>query len=331
MKLSLLIGFSFILGLGLLFTSPIFNQHFLLNNPEYIPEYIQYSRIIFQFGNIPFRNSHIGESILMPILGQITGANKTVIGFKLLTISFYVIYLPVMAFLAQQLTRNYIKTYIFIGLLVMTYEWLWSYNVIFPDSLTILLLGIAALTQSLPLMFICIALSCLSHFSITVIAVTVLLLATQFAPPIFNNAATKKIAYAFAGIIFGRLILQFWFWLYNFSSGFSRLSWAFDQGLPYFIERYHQAPLEFWLVPGKFFLIVYLIAIFLFLVKKRFSYVFALLLIIALDYFSLFFTIDGLRIHFTIVSAVYPYILLVLISQSYDGITTFKYTKNTVQ
>jgi len=325
----MLLGFSFILGLGLLFTSPIFNQHFLLNNPEYIPEYIQYSRIIFQFGNIPFRNSHIGESILMPILGQITGANKTVIGFKLLTISFYIIYLPVMALLAQQLTRNYIKTYIFIGLYVLTYEWLWSYNVIFPDSLTILLLGIAGLTQSVPLMFVCIALSCLSHFSITVIAVAALLLATQFAPPIFNNAATKKVAYAIAALIVGRLILQFWFWLYNFSSGFSRLSWVFDQGLYYFIERYHQAPLEFWLVPGKFFLMLYLFAIFFFVVKKSFKYVVALLLIIALDYFSLFFTIDGLRIHFTIMSAVYPYILLVLIIQSYDGFILFKHAKNT--
>ena len=299
-----------------------------MNNPEYIPEYIQYSRLIFQFGNIPFRNSHIGESILMPILGAITGANKTVIGYKLLTISFYLIYLTIMALLAQKLTKNYIKTYVFIILLVVTYEWLWSYNVIFPDSLTVLLLGMAALTQSLPLMFACIALSCLSHFSITVIAVVALLLATQFSPPIFKNAVFKNAVYAFAALIFGRLVLQFWFWLYNFSSGFSRLSWAFDQGLPYFIERYHQAPLEFWLVPGKLFLILYLIAIFLFLINKRFRYVFALLLIMVLDYLSLFFTIDGLRIHFTIVSAVYPYILLVLISQSYDGFISFKYAKN---
>jgi hypothetical protein len=249
-KISLLLGFSFILGLSLLFTSPIFNQHFLLNNPEYIPEYIQYSRLIFQFGNIPFRNSHIGESILMPILGVITNANKTVIGYKLLTISFYIIYLPIMAWLAQKLTKSYIKTYIFIILFVVTYEWFWSYNVIFPDSLTILLLGMAALTQSPLLMFICIALACLSHFSISVIAIAALLLATHFSPHILNNAATKNSLYAIAALIFGRVILQFWFWLYNFSSGFSRLSWAFDQGLPYFIGRYHQAPLDFWLVPG---------------------------------------------------------------------------------
>jgi hypothetical protein len=77
--------------------------------------------------------------------------------------------------------------------------------------------------------------------------------------------------------------------------------------------------------------VVCLFTIFLSLVTKRFNYAIALLLIMALDYFSLFFTIDGLRIHYTVVSAVYPFLLLMLICQANDLFNSLKHAKNIKQ
>jgi hypothetical protein len=215
--------------------------------------------------------------------------------------------LPALAGISYQTTKNYFLTVAFIVVFAFTFGWMNQYNVIFPDSLTILCLSIAAIISSPILVGTFIFIATLSHFSITLIATCTLI--PLFYASIERKNNLLKIKYALLGLLMGRILLQLWFYLYDYKSSTVRIDWVKEKGLEYFFDLYEKGPLIFWLTPKTPLLLALAVAVLILAIKKQYFLIFCALIALLINYFVLFFTIDGFRIFITTFSPVYTYLI----------------------
>ena len=255
--------------------------------------YFEYSLNIFQ-PNPYHREIYFGESILLPLLANFLGASKSFIAFKIFCVIIEISIIPAFAYSAIHYFKSISRASILVLLLSLTFIYFEKYEVGFPDPLTIFLLIMLPLFSA-PLTLIALtSLAILSHFSMAFIAVGSLIPLIYFQQPKF--AFDKhKIFYLMVGIVIGRLLLQVWYWTFEYLHTIGRLTYITDKGFQFFLERYERDVSQFWLTPGLFFLATYfLCVIFIFLNKKyllSLASVFSLLIV----YSSLFLSTDMLR------------------------------------
>lgn len=279
--------------------------------------FVEFSRTVFQ----P-QSAYYAESILLPLMAKLIGANKTLLAYKLLCGLLTISILPITALAAQRYFQNALKTILFIVLFSASFQYLQYYILGFPDPLTILFLVLAVFQRRLVVMFVLLVLAMLSHFSMAALSVIGLIGLVYFSPNPISQRSKKMIGILMAAIFVGKLLLLTWFYLFHYQLQ-SRLDWALTKGYAFFLERYEVNVIGFWLTPGGFFLALYALIGVCFLIQKRYAFVLASIFALAIAYVALFWTVDGLRVFSVVIAAPFAYLLLSFI----DTLSIGKLTK----
>jgi hypothetical protein len=300
--------FSIIFGILIFFN---YSQVFGWISADYEPVYVGYSQTIFHPDHMA-RVMYWGESILLPIIANLIGASKSKPSFFFLCSFIYLLLFPVFSYLALEKLKSTPRALLFILLLGISYLIDGGGS---PDSLIILLMGIAALSNSLTVIFISVILSCLAHFSLTFIAVLGLIPLIYFSPFNAKKSSIKTIGILLLALIVGRCMLELWFWTFDYLHTNGRIKYVYDLGFEFFKLRYMKNPDEFWLAPNISFLVIFCCVFMYFIYLKKFLFCFAALFGLSLAYIAMFFTLDGYRIFAVAISASWIYFLLAFMSQ----------------
>lgn len=278
-----------------------------LNTDSYV-WFLEFSRSIFQ----P-QSAYYAESILLPLFARILGATQSLVTYKLLCALLTLLILPITAMFAQRYFQNIYKTLLFIFLFGFSFSYLQYYILGFPDPLTILLLVLAVFQKRLGAKFIFLALAMLSHFSMAALGAIGLAGMYVFTPNSLNQFGRKSALTVLAAIVAGKALLLSWYAIFHYQL-VSRIDWALAKGYGFFLDRYEENILGFWLTPGFLFLLVYFFICAYFLFHRRFAFVISMLFALALTYVALFWTVDGLRVYAVIIAAPFTYMLLCFIN-----------------
>ena len=256
------------------------------------------------------------ESILLPLLAKILGANETTVTFRLLCSALTISILPIIATYYQTRYKNIVKTLIFIGILTFTFRYFAAFNLGFPDPLTLIFIAIAILATNRIAIFIAIFLATLSHFSMSLVAVALVIPMLFFyeRPIQKNNMITIKCLAL--GVLVGKLFLYLWNIVFSYQLT-DRAAWAVQHGIEGFIYRYAVSPINFWLLPGAPFLFAYAAITLFFLCLRKYVFSLTLVGILAVAYATCFFTLDGLRVFAVIILAAYLLLLSLFIEKTY--------------
>jgi hypothetical protein len=254
---------------------------------------------------------YLAESILLPLIAKILGANSTVFNYQVLCAFITVLMMPAICIVIKKKIHSIFGVVVAIFLWTISYVYLQSYELGFPDPLTIILL-VLILCSTGKFIFIFAFLSALSHFSTALLAllgVLVLSLATKNN----KNRSYKTEIYIISGLLFGKIFLIVWGYLFHYHLN-SRINFVFEQGFGYFWERYLENPSAFWYMPGKIFIVLNIIIFNYFFLNKKLIICLAQCLVLAISYFSLFITVDGLRIFAIVIAPGYLYLIIIFIN-----------------
>ena len=297
-----LIVLSVILGSFIFFLNPNLTQSFISTDKSF-EWYAIFSQEIFQ-PNF----SYIAESILLPLLAKVVGANSSEQAYRLLCAVITIMLLPSLATAVWRVFNDVTKTLITVLIFAFSFRYLWAYQLGFPDPLTILLLVLTATKRESSSIFFSIFLAALSHFSMSAVGGTALIVLYFCSPDGFANKQqqVRAIKSVIMGLIAGRIFLAIWYFLFDYSLN-TRFTIVFEHGLGFFFDRYNSAIQDFWLTPGVNFLLVCLVLLTYFLYKKAYLLVLGLTTALSLAYTALFLTTDGLRVFAVVISAAYTW------------------------
>ena len=309
-SLLLLLCLSYAIGIYLFFYNPWFESLFLrheLQDLSHYP-YLEFAQKFFKRNYYENPGQWWIESLLFPFLIKLYGASRSIIAFKIFASILTISFLPIITIGYLKISNNISQSFILLAFLTVFYGGLYDYQVAFPDSLLVIFLGLAALQKNIRPLFVFIFLAGLTHFSITFFC-SVSFVILFYSAPIPLKAPRYKYALAtILALILSWIVIQLWLSYMHTPGGYGRLAWASNSGLDYFIERYSKNPLNFWLTP-KYLLLLSFAAINLyFLYMKKWIFVFAAFISLAIAYFCQFFTIDGYRVFITVFCG--PYIFL---------------------
>jgi len=283
----------------------LFNPWLLedLHSQSYV-WFLDFSKTIFQ----P-QSAYYSESILLPLLARMLGASKTLIAYKLFCSLLTICILPITAIFALTYLQSVCKTLIFIVLFGFSFQYFQFYILGFPDPLTILLLVLVVFQKRFGAIFGLLILAMLSHFSMAALGAVGLAFMFYLSPSASLSYTRKSAGAVIIAIAFGKVLLVTWYAVFHYQL-VSRLDWVLGKGYTFFLGRYETDVIGFWLTPGIFFLITYFLVTAYFLMQKRYAFMASALLALAISYFALFCTIDGLRVFSVIIAAPYTYLLL---------------------
>lgn len=143
-----LVYLSLVAGIVLLFQNPQFAMYF---EPDNVGWYVKYSQTIFHPDHSA-RTLYWGESILLPLLGKLLGASKTLASFKVFCCAIALSLLPTLAYFSLKTFKYYWQAVLMVVIFAITFVWLREIGIGYPDPLTALLFIIAAFAPH-PLIF----------------------------------------------------------------------------------------------------------------------------------------------------------------------------------
>lgn len=190
----------FSIGLGL-------SLYLFLGNPWLVADYhsdsyswfVDFSRSIFH----P-QSAYYAKSILLPLIGKMIGASRSILLYKSLCAALTIAILPISGVLAQRYFQSFYKALAFVLLFGLSFQYLRYYILGFPDPLTILLLILAVFQKRLAVMFVLLVLAMLSHFSMVAMSVVGLVGLVYFSPNAGFDSRKKLVGVALAAIIAGK-------------------------------------------------------------------------------------------------------------------------------
>lgn len=300
-------GCAIVCAIVMFFANPAILESY---REEWLFDHLQFSQTIYQS-----QRTYFSESILFPWVAHLIGANKHWLYYKLLASFLTILIVPVLAYWAWRYFEVKWKAWLMLFIFVLTYRYLWrTYYLGFPDPLTIVLLISAAFQRDRIALFGFLVLASLSHFSITLVATSALLLLYATTSAYSREEKIAYIKWIVAALITGRLLLALWFYRFNYQHQ-SRLDWAIEYGWDAFVSRYQEDMLGFWLTPGVALLCAYVVVATVFVWKGKPIYAVAILSSLALAYTALFLTIDGLRVFAVVIVCSYVFALRLFIDQ----------------
>ncbi len=298
----------FLIGSGL-------GAYLFFSNPWLVEDYhsdsyswfVDFSRSIFQ----P-QSAYYAESILLPLIGKLIGASRSILLYKSLCAFLTISILPISGVLAQRYFQSFYKALAFVLLFGLSFQYLKFFILGFPDPLTIVLLLAAIFQRKVSAVFCLIILALLSHFSMAAIGVVALIGLVYTSPALMRVSINKYCGVLLIALLTGKLILLAWYGIFHYQLQ-SRLNWALEKGYPFFYERYQGDIDGFWLTPGITFLILYGFILLYFLVRRQLLLVGTAITALAMAYAALFWTVDGLRVFAVTIAAPYGYLLMTFI------------------
>lgn len=295
------ITFAGLLGIFLFFQDPNLPNFFREGSEDW---YVNFSVMIFQPNE-----AYWNESILLPLIGKLLGASKSLVGYKILCAFISALILPTLAILSLTHFKKLTSAILFLLLFAFSFRYLWSYDLGHPDPLTILCLTALPFMRSRTAVFLLSFLAALSHFSMAGIAVAEVLI-LYFAS---KNFPSKKWEYPMGlilGLLAGRIFLAIWYSMFHYTSPHGRLEFIYNSGYIFFLEQYQKFPEKFWLTPGIFFLLICGAILLVNFYKGNLKYSLGILLTLSLSYLALFLTVDGLRVFSVVSCGAYVYLLV---------------------
>lgn len=295
----------FLIGLG-------FGAYLFFSNPWLQADYhsdsygwfVDFSRSIFQ----P-QSAYYAESILLPLIGKLIGASRSILFYKSLCAAITLSILPISGVLAQRYFQNFYKALTFILLFGLSFQYLQFFILGFPDPLTIVLLLAAIFQRSIVAIFCLVTLALLSHFSMAAVGVLALLGLIYTSPILKRAAARTYCGSLLLSVLAGKLILLGWYWIFHYQLQ-SRLNWIIEKGYLFFLQRYEANAVGFWLTPGISFLVVYFSITAYFLTQKKYTFALSAFFALAISYIALFWTVDGLRVFAVVITAPFAFLLV---------------------
>jgi hypothetical protein len=284
--------------------------------------YAKYAQTIFH-PDYFVRGGYYAESILLPILAKLIGAAKSIIAFKVFCAAIELAILPVLAFHALNYFKSALMAFLFVLIFSLTFIYFKQYVLGFPDPLTVLLLIGLPLISSPILLAVCAALAMLSHFSMAFLAVLVLipLICLSKSPA---RMVSSSAIYILIGAVIGRGILQIWYWIFDYYNPLGRIQWVLTHGIEFFVERYQADTGQFWLTPGLWFLITYVLCVLIALWHKKYLFCLASIGSLLIAYTVLFLTVDGLRGFAVVICPSYVLILSYSIKLAADSLNAYR-------
>ncbi len=273
--------------------------------------YAVFSKNIFQ----P-TTSYIAESILLPLAAKLIGANDSTQSYRLFCALITISMLPVLAGTAQCFFNHATKAFLLVLGFAVSFTYLSNYQLGFPDPLTISLLMFTALQRRPLYLFLGASLAGLSHFSMSVVALTAVSMLWISLPETSKKARIQMLKSAWCGLIMSRLLLALWFNLFEYKLT-TRSDIVFQSSWSLFITRYNQSASAFWLTPGILFLTSYFLIVIYFALKQKTSFALSLIAALSLAYVAHFFTFDGLRVFAVVISCAYALMMATFIETIY--------------
>jgi hypothetical protein len=292
------------LGTYLFFSNPWLAADFHSDSYSW---FVDFSRSIFQS-----QSAYYAESILLPLIGKVIGASRSILFYKSLCAFLTISILPISGVLAQRYFQSFYKALAFVLLFGLPFQYLQFFILGFPDPLTIVLLLAAIFQRKVSAMFCLTILALLSHFSMAAIGVLALIGLVYASSTLMRIPTSRYCGALLFALLAGKLILFAWYGIFHYQLQ-SRLNWALEKGYPFFYERYQGDIDGFWLTPGITFLILYGFILFYFLVRRQLLLVGAAIAALAMAYAVLFWTVDGLRVFAVTIAAPYGYLLMTFI------------------
>lgn len=270
--------------------------------------FLDFSRTIFQ----P-QSAYYAESILLPLIAKAIRATSSLFIYKLFCGFLTICILPVIAIFSLRFFQSIFKTLLFLVLFGLTFQYFKYYILGFPDPLTILLLVLAVFQMRWGGLFVFLTLAMLSHFSMAALGAIGLAGMYYFSPNALTDSTKKTALTIVAAIVSGKLLLLSWYSIFHYQL-ISRLDWALAKGYGFFLGRYEENILGFWLTPGISFLVIYFLICIYFLWQKKITFVLSAIFAVLIAYIALFWTVDGLRVFAVIIAAPYAYLLVCFIN-----------------
>jgi hypothetical protein len=269
--------------------------------------FVDFSRSIFQ----P-QSAYYAESILLPLIGKLIGASRSILLYKSLCAFLTISILPISGVLAQRYFQSFYKALAFVLLFGLSLQYLQFFILGFPDPLTIVLLLAAIFQRKVSAVFCLIILALLSHFSMAAIGLVALIGLVYTSPALMRIPTSKYCGALLLALLAGKLILLAWYGIFHYQLQ-SRVNLALEKGYPFFYERYEANISGFWLTPGILFLVLYFLIASYFLIQKKYTFVLSAIFALAISYIALFWTVDGLRVFAVTIAAPYGYLLMIFI------------------
>ena len=262
--------------------------------------------------------SYIAESILLPLIAKVVGANASGQSYRLLCGFIILLILPLLTLCVQHALRNLAKTLLFLLLFSCSFRYLWSYQLGFPDPLTILLITIAATANGPLFIFLAIFLAALSHFSMAAVAAAALIILhyARGQEHSFRSEPTQATLGIVLGLLAGRCFLAIWYFVFEYNLH-SRFAIVAENGVGFFFDLYKKSEQAFWFTPGIAFITIFLTMIGYWLCQKKYRLAVGLVLALCIAYLGMFFTTDGLRVFAVIVSGVYVRAIMLAVDAMY--------------
>lgn len=302
---NIFIAISIFVGFSIFFDSPYIER---MIDPNSIGWYFNYSKNIFHPGRSPdLRTEYYTESMLLPLIGKLTGASRNFISYKILCAAIQISIIPTIAFLSLNYFNSLIKSYLFLGIFALSF-WHFGLTVIgLPDPATYFFLLPIALINSPIILFFLALFASLSHFTIAALSICGMCIITLASP----NKNNKKwvILSLILGLVIGKILLSIWYFALGLHP--SRLDWVLKYGLNFFVEYHHN---NGWLIPNWRFLVCYITLVVYFLLNKKIAYSLAAIACFSIAYFAYFMSLDGVRIFSTVISGGYVMLIVQLIN-----------------
>ena len=296
------IFFTFFLSIFLFFQNTYLPHFFTAGSEDW---YVNFSVMIFQPNE-----AYWNESILLPLIGKLLGASRSLAGYKTLCAIVSIIILPTLATLSLNYFNNIWKSALFIVIFSSSFPYFWTYALGHPDPLSIFFLSIIPFLKSRICIFACVFLATLSHFSMALIALielSIIWYAFSDQKPLERLRIPLLIV---AALCAGRIFLALWYLIFHYTSPLGRIEFITNRGLAFFYSRFEQNSIEFWLTPGIPFLLINASIILIYIYKRNFLLAASIICALAMSYFALFISIDGLRVFAVISCASYVLILI---------------------
>ena len=291
-----------------IFCSALIGTYLFFRNPQ-ITEFVAASSIdspyVFLSQKIFEPNySYVSESILLPLLAKLIGANNTVQTYSILCAALTLLILPTIAYINTNNLCCGKRSLLTVILFATTFEYLSKYWLGFPDPLTIICIATAVLSINPGTVFLATLLAGLSHFSMTTIAMLAYATLLCFSDQNKKSVKVDRLILIGLSIIISKFILIIWYQTFDYHLT-SRVDIIFDYGVEFFITRYREQGIKFWLTPGGGFLATYFFIAFYFCVIGKLKFAIAMIFVLLLPYLAVFLTIDGLRVFAVTVCGAY--------------------------
>lgn len=246
--------------------------------------------------------SYFAESILLPLIAKIFGASTSLHAYKIFCSFITILILPLLSIAAYKYFETQKSAFIFVFLIIFFFPWFRTPGLGQPDPLTIMFLMLGMLQKHSHKMFWCIFGASLSHFSLVLVSMPSILAFLIATSTLNRSQKVKFVKLALLALLLGKLFLSFWNFIFSYQLG-TRTDWILERWPWFFIDRYENDPLAFWLTPTLPFLFIFFAIGIYFLFIRKFALFFAQLLLLISIYVANFITIDGYRIVAVIISA----------------------------